>query len=300
MIHEYITSSFDPGETLGYCVGNPFQRPPCIYALGCIVIGKTTTASTIVDKIHVLLQNPSFSTSSIVLVEEQPSQNTKTCMMEASIASYYNGKGSHHTPIKPSTFHLLPKKIQSYFSLPHGHDLKKQRAAEMMKDILDANIFCHHTRQFEPLTRDRLYAKQYRCTTPNKALLWDTLQQYNRYHDLADALLQFLWFAYEGRTLENVKHQLTLSKLKEQTSVSRPQIQRFYHSNTRLHASLHAHKKRLVDNAKADDKKRYLLYKPTYYHHLSNTKVKNVPSTKKRIHKKNTVALIKKHAYTIV
>lgn len=164
-----LAGSFDFGEYgFAYCIGTPGTTPPVVAGAGVYSIGPASTARC--AAMSMVSMFAKFPRLRYVVMEEQPPINRKTGYMEAALAAL--------AVSVPGTdvVHVPPSRVGIAFNLPKKHQQKKTAAVHVM----DALIL----------------KKNARVDVPNEFV--DMLAGVSRRHDVADAFLQFVWFAEVG------------------------------------------------------------------------------------------------------
>jgi hypothetical protein len=203
-----LVGSFDLGEYgFAHCVGDVASLPPTILGIGLHSLGPcpyARDASIMMAKIF-----SQFPTLRYVVVEEQPPINRKTNCMEAALAAL-----AIATP-GTTVVHVPTSRISSYFGLPSSCTAKKAAAVSLLERLVDGGgggkDYGPPSRISPGGRRLRADAGTFVCpTTCGGRRVIDELhvadqdefssvvRSLKRRHDIADAVLQFAWFANLG------------------------------------------------------------------------------------------------------
>jgi len=161
--------SFDLGENAtAYCVGTCVDGRTHIDGMGIATLGKMSCARLAVRAMWDVLSR--LPKASVVLVEEQPPINRKTCMLEAALSALsiaaYGAKLVVHVP---------PPRVAGFYGMPSGYAAKKRAAVSVAERMLADG------------------------TLGMTAGAKTVFRGVSRRHDAADAILQMTWFAAVGR-----------------------------------------------------------------------------------------------------
>jgi hypothetical protein len=164
-----VVASFDLGESAtAYCVGTVRDgRRVSVSGVGIATLGSITSAQRAVWSMWDVLSR--VPRADVYLIEEQPSINRKTCMLEAALAALASGV------YRASVVHVPTSRISEHFELPTGKVDKKKAAVETVCRLVNEGDLV--------LSQDAL----------------SLFAGVKRKHDVADALLQFTWYATSGR-----------------------------------------------------------------------------------------------------
>jgi hypothetical protein len=168
-----LCASVDFGQNANAMViGRPYRRPIQVLAMYVEALGTISSAKDAVDAMGGVLRRipPGVQT---FLLEEQCLQNKATPMLEAALSAFAVARGPRALVV-----HVPVTRVKNAFSLPAGYNEKKKAAASLVDKLLAGSA--PKSIEFDPAVKTAML-------------------KLKRRHDVADALLQLIWFSRIGR-----------------------------------------------------------------------------------------------------
>lgn len=155
-------------------IGCPYSKPPILADARVDALGTISSAKDAGEAMRQVFH--SLPDAGIFLLEEQSKVNSETPMMEAALSALAS-------ECRPGTLvlHVPVSRVKNEFGLPTGRTEKKKAATKIAEKFLAPANFSGSRIIVAPEVRDKM-------------------KQLSRKHDLADALLQMMWFARTGRS----------------------------------------------------------------------------------------------------
>jgi len=170
----FTVASIDFGENANATViGTPFSAIPRISKLFLATLGPISGARDAMEAMRKQLAD--MPRCDLYLLEEQPLINPKTPLLEAAASEEAMRMGA-------AVIHVPVSRVASFFELPKKHAPKKTMATNIAKKLIDG-------------TRTRVDGSPMLLVSEYAIVGFEMLK---RKHDVADALLQFMWYANAG------------------------------------------------------------------------------------------------------
>jgi len=153
-------------------IGCPYSDPPILADARVDALGTVSSAKDAGEAMRRVFH--AMPDAGIFLLEEQSKINSETPMMESALSAIA-------AEARPGTLvvHVPVSRVKSEFGLPTGRTEKKKVATRIAEKFLAPAKFPAHI----------IVAPEVRTK----------MDQLSRKHDLADALLQMMWFARTGK-----------------------------------------------------------------------------------------------------